>query len=178
MKNRHLKPVCNSIRGWVRSERHSPLTGDDKWWRFDIQLSNLSAKDCKYDSIYIADAAGVIVRGVKAENKRIRLIHVRDCTLDGVDLKDGEFIVEGQPAAATTQPARESGAPQIPSTRDMRDAPKMDVVIRNIHIDQGYLDLHDCRGLTCTDVRITHPVSNALRINHLIDSSIEKIAVE
>ena len=80
------------------------------------------------------EAAGVIVRGVKAENKRIRLLHARDCTLDGIDLKNGEFIVEGQPDPAATQPAH--------------DAPTSDLAIRNLHIDNGYLDLRDCTGLT------------------------------
>ena len=53
----------------------------------------------------IADAAGVSVRGVKAENKRIRILHARDCTLDGINLKNGEFVVEGQADASTMKDA-------------------------------------------------------------------------
>ncbi len=137
------------------------LTGDDKWWRFKIQLSNLSARDCKDDSVLIADAAGVAVRGVKAENKRVRILHARDSTLDGIDVKNGEFIVEGQADAST-----------------MEAAPKMNVALRNLDIDNGYLDLHNCKDLTCTGVRIINPVGEGVRKSGIVGSRLEGISVE
>lgn len=123
---------------YVWNYNNSPLTGDDKWWRHDIQLSNLTAKDCTADSIYIADAAGVTVRGARAENRRIRVLHARDCTLDGIKLKNGDFIVEGE---------------------QENSASNSDVELRDIRIDNGNLDLHNCRGLSCTDVRVSPSTS-------------------
>lgn len=140
---------------------NQPMTIDDKWWRFDIKLSNLSATDCKDDSALIADAAGVALRGVKAENRRIRILHARDCTLDGIDLKNGEFVVEGQADVST-----------------MEDAPNLGLRIRHLAIDKGWLDIHNCRGLTCEGVRITHPVGEGVRTSHNLGSRIDGISVE
>ncbi len=67
--------------GFYVANFNQPMSGDDKWWRFGIQISDLSARDCKDDSVLIKNAAGVVVRGVKAENKRIRILHARDCAL-------------------------------------------------------------------------------------------------
>ncbi len=149
---------CTS--GFYVSNFNQPMTVDDKWWRFDIQVSNLSAKNCKDDSLFIADAAGVAVRGVKAENRRIRILHARDCILDGIDLKNGELIVEGQPKSFQTQ-----------------TAPALDLELRNLHIDSGYLDIHNCRGLTCTGVRIIHPTGEGIRMSALFDSRLNSISV-
>lgn len=140
---------------------NQPMTVDNKWWRFQIQLSNLSASDCKDDSVLIADAAGVAVRGVTAENKRIRLIHARNCMLDRIDLKNAEIVVEGQTDAST-----------------MQDAPRLDLTVRHLDIDNGWLDVHNCRGLTCEGVHITHPVGEGLRTSHLLDSRTNGISVE
>jgi hypothetical protein len=145
---------------YVWNYNNSPLTGDDKWWRHDIQISNLIAKDCTADSIYIADAAGVAVRGVKAENRRIRILRARDCTLDGIDLKKGEMIVEGQPEASTTQPS-----------------PALDVELRNLHIDCGFLDIRNCRGVTCSGVRITHPTGEGPSASNVFNSRLDGISV-
>jgi hypothetical protein len=150
---------CTS--GFYVSNFNQPMTVDDKWWRFGIQLSNLSARDCKADSVLIADAAGVAVRGVKAENKGIRVLHARDCTLDGIALKNGDFVVEGQADAST-----------------MQDAPDLGVSIRHLDIDKGYLDIHNCRDLTCEGVRITHPVGEGLRVSQILGSRIDRISVE
>ena len=150
---------CTS--GFYVANFNQPLTVDDKWWRFDIQLSNLSARDCKDDSVLIAEAAGVAVRGVKAENRRIRILDARDCTLDGIKLKNGEFVVEGQADAAT-----------------MQEAPKLGLCVRDLDIDQGYLDIHNCRGLTCEGVRITHPAGDGLRTSQLFGSRLEGLSVE
>ena len=109
----------------------------------------------------ISNAAGVAVRGVKAENKRIRILHARDCTLDGIVLKNGEFIVEGQADASK-----------------MQDAPNLNLSLRHLDIDNGYLDLHNCRGLTCEGVRITHPVGEGLRTSLILDSRTNGISVE
>jgi hypothetical protein len=150
---------CTS--GFYVANFNQPMTADDKWWRFDINLSNLSARDCKDDSVRIADAAGVTLQGVKAENKRIRLLHARDCTLDAIALKNGEFIVEGQADASTVEDAR-----------------NLSTSVRHLKIENGYLDIHNCRGLTCEDVRITHPVGEGLRTNQIVGSRIEGISVE
>jgi hypothetical protein len=147
--------------GFYVSNFNQPMTVDDKWWRFEIQLSNLTARDCKDDSVLIADAAGVAVRGVKAENRRIRILHARDCTLDGVDLKNGEFVVEGQADAST-----------------MGDAPDLGLSVRHLDIDKGYLDIHNCRGLTCEGVRITHPVGEGLRTSQIRGSRIDGVSIE
>lgn len=102
---------CTS--GFYVSNFNQPMTGDDKWWRFDIQLSNLTARDCMTDSVLISDAAGVRIGGVKAQNKGIHITGARDCALNDID------------------------------------------------VDNGDLNLHDCSGLTCTGVRMTHPVHPA-----------------
>ena len=149
---------CTS--GFYVSNFNQPMNGDDKWWRFDIQLSNLSARDCKDDSLLILDAAGVAVRGVKAENRRIRVLHARDCTLDGIDLRNGYFLVEGQPDASPTQ-----------------NAPDLDLTIRNLHIHNGYLDIHNCKGVTCSDVRITDPVGEGFRASQIFSSRFNAISV-
>jgi hypothetical protein len=151
--------ACTS--GFYVANFNQPMTVDDKWWRFEIQLSNLSARDCKDDSVLIANAAGVAVRGVKAENKGIRILHARDCTLDGIDLKNGGFVVEGQGDAST-----------------MQDAPNLGVSVRHLDIDKGYLDIHNCRGLTCEGVRITHPIGEGFRVSHIGGSRIDGISVE
>jgi hypothetical protein len=150
---------CTS--GFYVANFNQPMTVDDKWWRFDIQLSNLTSRDCQDDSMLISNAAGVAVRGVKAENKRIRILHARDCTLDGIVLKNGEFIVEGQADASK-----------------MQDAPNLNLSLRHLDIDNGYLDLHNCRGLTCEGVRITHPVGEGLRTSLILDSRTNGISVE
>jgi len=111
--------------------------------------------------VLIAHAAGVTVRGVKAENKRIRILHARDCALDRINLKNGEFVIEGQ---------------ADPSS--MQDAPNLGLSIRHLDIDNGYLDIHNCRGLTCEAVRITHPVGQGLRTNQIAGSRIDGIFVE
>lgn len=150
---------CTS--GFYVANFNQPMTVDDKWWRFEIKLSNLTARDCKDDSLLISNAAGVVVRGVKAENKRIRILHSRDCTLDGITLKNGEFIVEGQADAST-----------------MRNAPNLNVSVRHLDIDNGYLDLHNCRGLTCEDIRVTHPLGEGLRASQILGSRTNAISVE
>jgi hypothetical protein len=146
---------------YVWNYNDQPLNGDDKWWRFDIQLSNLTARDCTSDSLFISGVAGVAVRGVKAQNQKIRILHARDCTLDGIDLKNGDLIVKDQHDAS-----------------DLASAPDMNVAIRNIGIDNGCLDMSNCRGLTCTGVRITHPVDDGLRISHLLNSTLESISIK
>ncbi|HZV33582.1 MAG TPA: glycosyl hydrolase family 28-related protein [Verrucomicrobiae bacterium] len=150
---------CTS--GFYASNFNQPMTAQDKWWRFDIQLSNLSASDCKDDSVLIADAAGVSLRRVKAENKGIRILHARDCTLDTIDLKNGGFIVEGQADAST-----------------MQDAPNMGLSIRHIDIDNGFLEIHNCRGLSCEGVRIVHPVGEGLSTSRIFGSRLDGISVE
>src|SRR5262249_17267701 len=111
---------CTS--GLYVSNFNQPMTEDDKWWRFDIQVSNFNAKNCKDDGLLIADAAGVKVNGFTAENRKIRILHARDCILNGIELKNGEFIVEGNP-----------------KTSPMQSAPPLNLEIRNLHIDSGYL---------------------------------------
>ncbi len=140
---------------------NQPLTADDKWWRFEIQLSGLSAKNCTDDSVLITDAAGVAIRGVKAENKRIRILHARDCALDEIELRNGEFVVEGQADAAT-----------------MPEAPNSGLSIRYVHIDRGWLEIRNCRGLTCEDVRITHPIGEGLRTSQVFDSRITGVSIK
>jgi Pectate lyase superfamily protein len=150
---------CNF--GFYCANFNQPMSGDDRWWRFDIQLANLNARDCKDDSLRLSDMAGVAIRGVKAENKGIGILHARDCTLDGVDLKNGQFVIEGQPDAAT-----------------MQETPDLDLAVRHLDIDHGYLDIHNCRGLTCQGVRITHPAGDGLRFTHVFGSTLEGISVE
>ncbi|MEY2427967.1 MAG: hypothetical protein QOJ40_852 [Verrucomicrobiota bacterium] len=45
-------------------------------------------------------------------------------------------------------------------------------------IDKGYLDIHNCRGLTCESVRITHPVGEGLRVSHILGSRLDGISIE
>jgi hypothetical protein len=145
------------------------MSGDDKWWRFDIQLSNLSAKDCKDDTLLISNAAGVAVRGVKAEGQRIRLLNAQDCTLDGVDLRSADFIIEGR-----ADGPRDAHGP--PTTT--QETPSLDLTVRDVHIDHGELDVHDCRGLTCSGVRITHPTGEGVHTSHIAGSRLESVSVE
>jgi hypothetical protein len=137
------------------------MTGDDKWWRFDIQISNLNARDCKEDSVLIADAAGVTVRGVKAENQKIRVLHARDCMLDGIELKNSQFIIEGQSDAS-----------------NLENAPSLNLSVHNLQIDNAYLEIKNCKGLTCTGVRITNPIGDGLRMSRILASRLDGIAVE
>jgi hypothetical protein len=150
---------CTS--GFYVANFNQPMTVDDKWWRFDIHLSDLTARDCKSDSLLISAAAGVAIRGVKAENRRIRILHARDCTLDGIELKNGAFIIEGQADAST-----------------MQHAPNLNLSVRHLDIDNGYLDIHNCRGLTCEGVRITHPLGEGLRASQIFGSRTNGISVE
>jgi hypothetical protein len=147
--------------GFYVANFNQPMTLDDKWWRFHIALSNFRAKNCKDDSLLIADAAGVTVHGVRAENRRIRILHARDCNLNGIDLKNGEFIVEGHP-----------------KTSPIQSAPPLDLELRNLHIDGGSLDIHNCRGLTCSDVQITRPTGAGLRASDLFSSRLNAIFVD
>lgn len=147
--------------GFYVANFNQPMTADDKWWRFGIRLSSFNARDCKHDSLLIRDAAGVAARGVRAENRGIRLLHARDCTLDGFELRNGELALEGQPGRAP-----------------MQSAPTLDVELRNVHIDGGYLDLRNARGLTCSGVRITRPTGEGLRINNVFDSRLESVYIE
>jgi hypothetical protein len=140
---------------------NAPMTGDDKWWRFDIQLSNLTAKDCKDDSIYIAGVAGVTVRGVRAENQKIRLVRARDCTLDGIELKNGEFTIEGEADAANVQ-----------------NSANLNLSVHQLQIDNGSLDIHNCKGVTCSGVQITHPAGDGLRTSQVLDSHLDGIFIE
>ncbi len=121
----------------------------------------MSAKNCTDDSVLITDAAGVAIRGVKAENKRIRILHARDCALDEIELRNGEFVVEGQADAAT-----------------MPEAPNSGLSIRYVHIDRGWLEIRNCRGLTCEDVRITHPIGEGLRTSQVFDSRITGVSIK
>jgi Pectate lyase superfamily protein len=151
--------LCTS--GLYVANFNQPMTAEDKWWRFDIQLTALKARHCQADSVLIADAAGVSLRGVKAQSKRIRILRARDCTIESVDLRNGEFVVEG--------PANGSG---------MEQAPNMGVSIRHLDIDRGYLDIHNCRGVTCENLRIRHPVGEGLRTSHNLGCRIDGISVE
>jgi hypothetical protein len=147
--------------GFYVSNFNQPMTADDKWWRFDIQLSNLSARDCATDSILISNSAGVCIRGVKAEQKGTRIINARDCSLDDLDLKDAAFVVQGPPDGAAAEDA----------------PPDLNLALRNIHIDGGYLELHNVRGLTCSDVRIMHPTGEGLRASQVVGSRLDGIEV-
>jgi hypothetical protein len=149
---------CTS--GFYVSNFNQPMTVDDKWWRFDIQLSHLSARDCKDDSVLIADAAGVVVRGVKAQNRQIRILRSRDCTLDNIDLKNGDVIVQSQPADSSAPPA---------SSQELE--------LRNVHTDHGRLDIQSCRGLTCTNVRVIHPTGGGIRAENAYDCHLDAISV-
>jgi hypothetical protein len=147
--------------GFYVANFNQPMSGDDKWWRFDIHISNLTARDCKDDSLLIKNAAGVTARHVKAENKRIRILHARNCALDDIDLKNGEFLIEGQTDVSK-----------------MESAPNLNVLIRNVAVDNGYVDMHNCRGLTCEGVRVTHPVGEGLRVSGIVSSRLDGISVE
>ena len=147
--------------GFYVANFNQPMSGDDKWWRFDIQMSDLTARDCKDDSLLIKNAAGVVVRGVKARNKGVRILHARDCALADIDLKNGEFLVEGQSDGST-----------------METAPNLNLAIRNVAIDGGYLGFHNCRGLNCTGVRVSHPAGEGLRVSGIVSSRLDGISVE
>ncbi|HVT27082.1 MAG TPA: hypothetical protein VHE81_03605, partial [Lacipirellulaceae bacterium] len=146
--------------GFYVANFNQPMTDDDRWWRFNIRLSNLCARDCKDDSLLIADAAGVAVQGVKALGRRIRILHARDCILTGIDLENGEFIVEGQRKGSLAK----------------TEAP-LGVELRNLHIDGGYLEMRNCRGVTCTGVEISHPTGKGFRMSHVSDSHLNAISV-
>jgi hypothetical protein len=149
---------CTS--GFYVSNFNQPMTGDDKWWRFDIQLSNLTARDCTADSVLISNAAGVCARGIKAEKKGIHLTNARDCTLSDINLKDAELVVRGRPDDTAT-----------------KDVPDLDLVLRNLRIHRGYLELRNLRGLTCTDVRITHPAGEGLRASQVVGARLDGIEI-
>jgi hypothetical protein len=53
----------------------------------------------------------------------------------------------------------------------------MDVELRNLHIDSGYLDLRNCRGLTCNGVRVTHPTGEGFRANNVLNSRLDGISI-
>jgi hypothetical protein len=150
---------CTS--GFFVSNFNQPMSGEDRWWRFDIQIANLNARDCKDDSLLISDAAGVTVRGVRARNQPIRILHARDCMLSDIRLQNAPFLVEGHKDAST-----------------LADAPSLDLSIRNVDIANGYLDMVNCKGLTCTAVRITHPVGQGVRTTRVVDSHVEDVSVE
>ena len=153
---------CHS--GFFVSNFNQPMTADDggeRWWRFDVQLANLSARDCKDDSLFIGDAAGVAVRGVRAQNRGIRILHARQCTLSDITLENGPFLIEGQ-----AEPA------------GLTDATDLNLSIRHLDIDHGYLDLVNCKGLTCTDGRITNPIGQGLRSTHVIASRVEGVSAD
>lgn len=154
-----IATVCTS--GFHVANFNQPMSGDDKWWRFDIKLSNLKARDCKEDSLFIKNVAGVVIRDVKAENRRIRILHARDCALQNVRLKNGELVIEGQADAST-----------------VKTMPNMNVGIRNVVIDHGYLDMHDCRGLSCKGVRVRHAVGEGIRESNIVSSRLEGVLVE
>lgn len=145
---------------YVLNYNHAPLVGDDKWWRFDVQLSNLNARDCKDDSVLIAGVTGVTVRGVKAQNQKIRVLNARDCTLEDVELKNGDFIVQGEPEDSS-----------------MQAAPNLDLELRSLHIDHGSLNIQSCRGLTCTGVRVTHPTGEGFHASRVFESRLDAISV-
>jgi len=151
---------CHS--GFFVSNFNQPMSDDnDPWWRFDIQIANLIARDCKNESLFIGDAAGVAVRGVRAQNRGVRILHARECTLGDVSLKTGPFLVEGHADASA-----------------VTDAPDQQLSIRNLDIDNGYLELTNCKGLTCTDVRITHPIGQGFRSTHVVASRVEGVSAE
>lgn len=154
--------------GFYVANFNQPMSGDDKWWRFDIQLSNLSAKDCKDASLMISNAAGVAVRGVKAEGRRVRLLNARDCTVDGVDLRSGDFVIEG----------RADGSRVPHDSPTMQELPDLNLIVRDVSIDNGHLDIYDCAGLTCSGVRITHPTGEGMRMNRIARSRLEGISVQ
>ena len=106
----------------------------------------------------IKNAAGVTARHVKAWNKGIRILHGRDCALDDIDLKNGEFLIEGQTDGSK-----------------MESAPNLNMLISKVAIDNGYVDLHNCRGLTCEGVRVTHPVDEGIRISRIFSSHLDGI---
>jgi hypothetical protein len=53
----------------------------------------------------------------------------------------------------------------------------MDVELRNLHIDSGYLDLRNCRGLTCNGVRVTHPTGEGFRASNVLNSRLDGISI-
>lgn len=109
---------CSS--GFFVSNFNQPLSGDDQWWRFDIQLTNLIARDCKAGSLFVRDAAGVAVRGVKAHNGDIRVNGARDCSLSDIHLSRAQLVVDGERAVA-------GGSGTLKGT----------LSIQNVQIDEG-----------------------------------------
>ena len=89
------------------------------------------------------------------------MLHARDCALDGIALTNGEFVVEGQAAASSMARATNSA-----------------ISVRHLDIDNGYLDIHNCRGLTLDGVRITHPIGEGLRTHDISDCRLDGISVE
>lgn len=149
---------CNT--GFLVWNFNQPTTGEDLWWRFDVQLSNLTAIDCTNDTLHLWDVGGVSVHGVKAENCRIRIRHVKDCSIDGVNLGNAPFIVEGQEDPATVQ-----------------DAESMGLNIRNISIRNGYADITNCKGLVLSGLQITDPVGEAIRVSNVFSSHLDELTV-
>jgi hypothetical protein len=60
----------------------------------------------------------------------------------------------------------------------MQTAPPMDLQLRNVHIDSGYLDIHNCRGLTCTGMQITHPIGKGFCASDVFNSRLNAISVD
>ena len=60
----------------------------------------------------------------------------------------------------------------------MQTASLLNLELRNLHIDSGYLDIHNCRGLTCTDVQITHPIGKGFRASNVFNSRLNAISVD
>jgi hypothetical protein len=143
------------------SNFNQPMTGDDRWWRFDVQLANLIARNCKDHSLLIGDAAGVTVHGVRAENQGIHIRHARDCALSDITLRSAKFLVNGQADASARA-----------------ETPNMKLSIRNVDIDEGYLELTNCKGLKCGDVRITRPVGEGLRKHNVVGSDVDGISID
>jgi hypothetical protein len=143
------------------SNFNQPMSGDDRWWRFDIQLANLIARNCRDHSVLIGDAAGVTLRGVRAEDQGIYIHHARACALSDITLRNAKFLVKGQADASTVARASSAG-----------------LSIRNVDIDNGYLDLADCKGLKCSNVRIMHPDGEGVRKSNIGASDVHGISVE
>jgi hypothetical protein len=60
----------------------------------------------------------------------------------------------------------------------MQDAPNLRLSVRHVSIDNGYRDIHNCQGLTCEGVRITHPIGEGLRVSQILGSRTNEISVE